>query len=692
MLSVFFSLSYTSRFFCNFIVELKLIVMRSLLFCIITFLLIPAYSIAQYNYSTSNKKAIKAYEEALQSFNRMDYTTAVDLMQKSIKADDKFIEAHIVLAEIYIEMSNRNNAIESYKNTIKINPDFFPGLYSSLAQLEMMENEFESAKLHLEKYLSYNNLKPISISQAKRKLESCNFAIEAFKNPVPFNPVNLGDNINTEYDEYWPTLTADEQTLIITRLIPKDLITDSSPAKEYTEDKEPVPTNQQSLPGLSNVQEDFYISIKENDFWSKAVNAGEPLNTKGNEGAQTILVDGRIMYFTACNRSDGKGRCDIYSSAKKNGEWTEAINLGSPINSGYWEAQPSISPDGKTLYFVSNRDGGHGQKDIWVSNLMEDGRWSKPINPGKNVNSSGQEQSPFIHPDNKTLYFASDGRIGMGGFDLYKVSRNDDGTWSKPVNIGYPINTTFDEIGLIVNAKGNRAFFSSDRLSEKGRDIFEFELYKEARPNPVSYIKGKVFDSKNQKKLEAKFELISLESNEIIMQAESDPNTGEFLVCIPTDNDYALNVSKEGYLFYSDNFELKGVHEILNPYLKDVALNPITPGEKIILKNIFYTTDSYELIDKSVAELTKLLEFMNNNPSLKIEISGHTDNVGTTEYNIELSNNRAKSVYNYLIENGINQERLTYKGYGETQPISTNETELGKAENRRTEMKILSSN
>ncbi len=664
--------------------------MRSLLFCVVVFLLIPAYSIAQYNYSTSNKKAINAYEEALQSFNRMDYTTAVISMQKAIKADDKFIEAHIVLAEIYIENGERKNAISTYKKTIDIDPDFFPGLYSSLAQLEMMENEFKSAKLHLEKYLSYNNLKPISISQAKRKLESCNFAIDAIKNPVPFNPVNLGDSINTEYDEYWPTLTADEQTLIITRLIPKDLIEDPISGNIYKNEKELVSTNRQKLPGLNNVQEDFYISLKENDFWSKAINAGEPLNTKGNEGAQTILVDGRIMYFTACNRSDGKGRCDIYSSTKKNGKWTEAVNLGSPVNSGFWEAQPSISSDGQTLYFVSNRDGGNGQKDIWISNIMEDGRWSKPINPGENINSAGQEQSPFIHPDNKTLYFASDGKIGMGGIDLYKVTRNDDGTWSEPINLGYPINTTFDEIGLIVNARGDRAFFSSDRLSEKGRDIFEFELYKEARPNPVSYIKGKVFDSENRKRLKAHFELISLESNEIIMQAESDPNTGEFLVCIPTDNDYALNVSKEGYLFYSDNFELKGEYEILDPYLKDVALNPIKPGEKIILKNIFYTTDSYELIDKSIAELTKLLEFMNNNPGLKIEISGHTDNVGTTEYNKELSNNRAKSVYNYLIENGINPEKLTYKGYGESEPVSTNETELEKAKNRRTEIKILS--
>jgi len=310
------------------------------------------------------------------------------------------------------------------------------------------------------------------------------------------------------------------------------------------------------------------------------------------------------MYFTACNRPDGKGRCDIYFSEKKDNAWTEPININSPVNTSAWEAQPSISPDGKTLYFVSNREGGQGQKDIWMSTLLANGNWTKPINLGNNINSTGQEQSPFIHPDNRTLYFASNGLTGMGGFDLFKTVRNEDGTWSDPINLGYPINTTFDEIGLIVNAEGNRAFYSSDRLSNKGRDIFEFELYKEARPNPVSYIKGKVFDAQSKKMLKANFELISLETNELIMQAESDKSTGEFIVCIPTDNNYALNVSKDGYLFYSDNFELKGVYEISDPYLKDIALNPIKLGEKIVLRNIFFATDSFILEMKSKVELS----------------------------------------------------------------------------------------
>lgn len=634
----------------------------------------PFVVFGQYKYSTSNKKAIKAYEEAISLYNKYDFDSAIDQMKKAVKADDKFTEAYIVLAEIYIDKGDKKNAIESYKNVININPEFFPELYLPLAQLEMMESQFPAAKIHLEKYISYNTIKPASRSIASKMLKSCNFAIKAMENPVPFNPINLGDSINTEFDEYWPSLTADEQTLLITRLLPKKRMPDGR-----------VPEK-----NMNNYQEDFFIAVKKNDFWQNAINAGKALNTADNEGAQSISVDGKLMYYTACSRSDGKGRCDIYVSRNTKDGWSEGINIESPVNSKYWEAQPSISPDGKTLYFVSNREGGLGQKDIWYSNMRDDGTWSKPVNLGENINTSGVEQSPFIHPDNKTLYFSSEGRIGMGGFDIYKVTKNSDGTWGEPVNLGYPINTVANEIGLIVNAKGDVAMFSSDRIPENGKDIFEFELYKEARPQAVSYLKGIVFDKKSKHKLQAKFELINLETNKIVMQAQSDALNGEFLVCIPSDNDYALNVSKAGYLFYSDNITLKGTFEITEPFLKDIALNPIKVGEKLVLKNIFYETDSYELDKKSIVELTKLLDFLVNNPGLKIEISGHTDNVGATEYNLNLSMNRSKSVYNYLIEHGILQSRLEYKGYGEKQPIQLNETEGGRAENRRTEIKIIS--
>ena len=624
-------------------------------------------------YSTSNKKAIKSYQKALTAYQNYDFTTAEEAMLKAIKSDNNFIEAHIVLSEIYIDKKEFANAIESYRNVIRINPDFFPQLYFSLAELEMMVNDFLMAKQHLQKFLSYKSIKPDIRIAAKKKLRSCKFAMNAIQNPVPFNPENLGDSINTQYDEYWPSLTADEQTLLMTRLMPRN----------------PANTNKNLKKNSRNYQEDFYIAVKENGFWKKAIDAGKTLNTRYNEGAQTISVDGKQMYYTACQRSKGKGSCDIYVSVLQPQGWSKSENIGSPVNTSSWEGQPSISPDGQTLYFVSNRSGGSGGKDIWYSNLRSDGTWSKPVNLGKSINTSADEQSPFIHSDNKTLYFASAGKTGMGGFDLFKSTRNNEGDWDEAVNLGYPINTTSNEVGLIVNAQGDKALFASDRNKNQGKDIYQFELYKEARPNPVSYLKGITFDKETKQKLQAKFELINLETNKLVMQSISDEYTGEFLICIPTNNDYALNVTAPGYLFYSDNFTLKGIYNISKPYLKNIALNPIKVGERLVLRNIFFETDSYILDKKSLVELTKLTKFLERNPSLVVEISGHTDNVGTSKYNQSLSQNRAKSVYQYLIDNEINSNRLKYKGYGETQAISSNNTEKGRAENRRTEIKIL---
>ncbi|HAN18197.1 MAG: hypothetical protein A2X13_07560 [Bacteroidetes bacterium GWC2_33_15] len=655
-----------------------------ILSCLISFTIT-----AQNKYSTTNKKAIKFYEDALMALNQYDFPKGTELLQKAIKSDESFIEPYIVLAEVNADNSKFDDAINYYKKAIEIDPEFFPGVYLSLAKLEMKQSEFEPAKDHIEKFLLSKNIRVEKQSEARKLIESCDFAINAMENPVPFNPVNLGDSINSKYSEYWPSVTADGSTLVITRMLPvKDennkFITEANTPEELFISN-PMAANKV----FEMFQEDFYVSYKENNHWKYALNIGKPINTNQSEGAQSLTSDGFVMYFTACNRPNGKGRCDIYKSVQVGGYWDEPLNIGSPVNTSSWESQPSVSPDGKTLYFISDRASGYGGKDIWMSNLLPNGTWSIPQNLGEKINTPGDEQSPFIHADNQTLYFSSNGKAGMGGSDLYKTSRNTDGSWSEPMNIGYPINTTYDEIGLIVSAKGDKAYFSSDRFANHGRDIFEFDLYQEARPIPVSYLKGIVYDSETKNKLAAHIELINLETKEVIMQAESDKISGKFLICIPANNDYALNVSKENYLFYSDNFSLKGIFEYSNPFLKDVELNPIKPGQKIILRNIFYAKDSYELEDKSITELTKLLDFLNNNPALNIEISGHTDNSGSNEYNVTLSEKRALSVVNYLIKNNISKTRLSYKGYGESQPVGSNDTENGRANNRRTEIMIL---
>jgi outer membrane protein OmpA-like peptidoglycan-associated protein len=509
----------------------------------------------------------------------------------------------------------------------------------------------------------------VSLEESAREIiTSCDFAIHAMENPVPFEPENLGPNINSENDEYWPSLSADESIMVFTMLLPIDA-------------RNPVTR--------ANRQEDLYYSRYEDGAWQPARNAGRPLNTYDNEGAQSISGNGRFMVFTACGRDDGYGLCDLYFSVWEKGSWSIPVNMGPAINSQHSEKQPTLSADGRSVYFTSDRPGGLGQYDIWMSSRLPDGNWSHPVNLGANINSRVFDQSPFIHPDNKTLYFSSTGWPGMGGFDIYMSRRINDSTWSKPMNLGYPINTHHHEEGLIVNAKADMAYFSSTRLSGRGRDIFSFALYKEAQPNRVSYMKGKVFDSQSKKPLEAHFELIDLETRKKVIESNSEPGNGEFLVVIPVDADYALNVSRPAYLFHSENFAFDKIYSRNEPFLKDISLNPIEIGERIVLRNVFYETDSFALDSKSLVELDKVVVFMESNPALIVEIGGHTDNTGSKEHNLWLSGKRAGEVSAYLVAGGILQERIKFRGYGMGDPVATNETEEGRAHNRRTELKVL---
>ena len=594
------------------------------------------YMVAQNIPRTSSNKALKHYNDGKQHYGFYAFDDAISELRQAIKTDSEFIDAHLLLAEICFDVKNYPLAIESYRNVVRIDVDFFPMAMFNLAHLERLSGFYESAKDHFEQFLAMDSGNEKRRAEAVMGINNCEFSIEALKNPVPFNPKNLGSAINSEYDEYWPSITADGLTLVVTVQIPKK-------------------TRSTGM-GL-NMQEDFFISRYENGQWLPKKNMGKPINSELNEGAQSLSADGHFMFYTACNRPDGLGSCDIYYSSWLGDGWSLPRNIGKPINTSSWDAHPSISPDGKTLYFCSRRPGGKGSIDLWRSTLTEDGYWGEAENLGDKINTPGDEMSPFIHPDNQTLYFSSNGLPGLGDFDLFVTRMNGKGEWEEPKNLGFPINTHGEEMGLIVNAKGNKAYFSSTRLTNAGKDIFEFEL-------------------------------ISLLSKEIIMEAYSDPR-GEFLVCIPTNQDYALNVSREGYLFYSDNFSLSGMREITDPFLKDVPLQPIMTGKSIILKNIFYETDSYFLLPKSEAELDKVIQFLEKNPDIRVEISGHTDNVGTAEYNQTLSENRAKSVYKYLVDHQIDPGRLVFRGYGLSRPIDSNESDAGRAMNRRTELKIL---
>ncbi len=622
------------------------------------------------NLSTASRKAQKLFLQANERYQLREYQQALELVDKAIDEDSNFAEAWGLKGDMAAEQRDIEGAIANYDKAVLLLPDMDYNLYVILGNLKLMTGRYAEAKAKYEKYLSYNKGPTNRRWQTEENILKCNYGTEMMAHPVPFNPKNLGDSINTIHDEYINAISSDKQTLWFTRRLPTGAI---------------VPN------GSDAIEEDFYFSHLSGDTsWMRTLNLGPPINTRGNEGAISISPDGQLLFFAACQRDDGFGSCDIYWSWKMGNRWSIPRNLGPTVNSETWDSQPSFSSDGKTLYFASKRGGGKGSSDIWKSELLPNGDWTLPVNLGDSINTAGEEQNPFIHPDDQTLYFASKGHQGMGGLDLFYTRKELDGSWGKPVNLGYPINTYADEITLIVNSTGEIAYISSDKYGGKGRqDIYSFPLYKEAQPNPVTYMKGIVYDKESGNRLQAFFELTDLFRNQLVVQATSDPIDGSFLVCLPTDRNYALNVSRDGYLFYSDNFVLTGIREQAKPFLKNIPLQPIKVGETVVLKNIFFDTDKFELKPESFAELEKLLGLLQKNPSLKIEISGHTDIRGSEEHNLELSKNRAKAVSDYLVNHGIAQACMTYAGYGFSKPIDSNDTDEGRANNRRTEFRIV---
>ncbi len=635
---------------------------------IILFLFISFTSYSQTDYSSNNKKAIEFFEIGIGYYNKGDLENAKRFIQFALEKDPSFIEPYLLLADLENEQLHFNDEITAFKKVIEINPDFNPKIYFFVAKSEMKIGNYDDAVTHLQKCISSATDTSI-LNSAKQLFVNAEFGASAVKHPVPFNPVNIGDFVNTEFKDYWPSLTADENTMMFTVQLP---------------------TKYKSLNGKVLMQEDFFITYKNEDgTWSPSMNVGSPLNTEDNEGAQGISADGRFLFYTACNRKEDFGSCDIYYSKRMGNKWSSPINIGPPISTKYWESNPSPSSDGRVLFLASGgRPDSKGGRDIYMAKRNDDGSWSEPVNLGDSINTAKNEYAPSIHPDGKTLYFSSDGWPGMGGQDIFYSRLKKDGTWSTPKNLGYPINTFVDDFGLIVNAHGNLAMYSSNRNGSRDWDIFQFELYPEARPQVVTWVKGVVYDVITKQKLEADVEMLELETSETVSCLKSDPVTGSYLACIPAEKNYALNVSKKGYVFYSGNFSLEGITDFTKPYKLDIPLTPIKPGVAVVLKNIFFDTDLSNLKTESKAELSKLISFLKENQRVSIEIGGHTDNVGSQEHNIKLSQNRAKSVLNYLVEHGITATRLSFKGYSFSKPIATNDTEEGRALNRRTEFII----
>ncbi len=668
-------------------------------FFIFSILFLSSCSVAQH-YSTKNKKAIKLFEKGRNTPSESidpvshtpNYRLGLKYLNEAIEKDPSFWEAHMVAGEFAEIIGDYPQAIDHFEKALAIDPQLNTtgSTYFYLANLQQSVGDYEKAIQNVQTFQNFRNANPDLVRKSYKIQADCEFAMEAIKNPLKFNPINIGQGINTSQPEYFPTITVDGKTILFTRRVK-----DGRVRGEFKE------------------QEDFFVSqLSDRNIWQKAVAMPQNVNTVNNEGAPTISADGRSLIFVACpsftdakdygNGRKGRGSCDLFYTKKLGSRWTDPINLPGKVNSFSWESQPSLSADGKTLYFirrVSQRGQPH-DSDIFVSHLQEDGTWGVPQRLPDYINTPEKEESVLIHPDGKTLYFASRGHVGMGGSDLY-ISRMDaNGKWSKPENLGYPINTKYDENSLMVSPDGEIAFFASDREGGFGDlDIYFFEMPESIRPTKTLYFEGLVYDINTRQPLEGEFQLIDLETGKEVVFSMADKLTGEFMVSLPINKDYALNVNYPGYAFFSQNFNMTNP-ENLEAIHMDVPMVPLTNNsDAIVLANVFFDLNKSTLRKESYIELDKLVSFLKENPSIKIEIGGHTDARGDAQKNMLLSINRAKSVYEYVIAKGIDAKRLTYSGYGSTKPIFTEEKikkmqnqkekEDAHQANRRTEYKII---
>jgi outer membrane protein OmpA-like peptidoglycan-associated protein/tetratricopeptide (TPR) repeat protein len=610
-----------------------------------------------------NKKAVQLYNQAMERAQDGNLTMAAGLLLKCIETDSKYLDAYLSLAGVYGQLKIYKSSIAWYEKAFAQDTAYTIEYKLPYSIQLAGSGEFEKALNAINELLYKKPPKNENALKTYQYRKRCyEFAVDYAKKNAGSNyvfaPKNLGSSINTSESEYFPSLSIDGKELVFTRRV-------------------------------NDNNEDFYYSkLKSGGEWDKAKPMEGEVNTPANEAAQNISQDGQWLVFTADGRQQGFGGFDIYISYSTPQGWSEAFNVGGKINSDQWDSQPCLSPDKRDLYFASRRFGGYGGSDIYVSHMQTNGKWGEPENLGPDINSSADEQCPFIHADNQTLYFTSPFWQGYGDDDIFYVRKGPDGKWGKPVNLGYPINTISREGTLFIAADGKTAYYASDRSDSKGgTDIYSFELREDVRPHKTLWVKGQVFDKKTTKGLPSSIELIELSTKQLISKVQTDEN-GNYLVTLPVGKDYAFNVNRKGYLFYSDNFLLTN-NSPDSSYEKNIGLQPLEVNATIVLNNVFFDVNKFELKTESQVEMDKLVQLLKDNPTLKIQISGHTDNVGKPTDNLALSNNRAKAVVNYLVANGIAALRLSAKGFGETQPIADNKTEDGRANNRRTEMKVV---
>jgi OmpA-OmpF porin, OOP family len=634
---------------------------------IIYLLLHTSFLQAQTQLSSNNKKAIEWYKLADNYRARGQLLEAEDLLKQSISKDKDFLEAHHRLGLVYKQLRKFTEAEISFMRALDLarDPRKRTVVLAELADITIRRGDYAATKKYANELIGLDQWDRNRVAHAKFLLKCADYAMQNEAKASDLNPQPLPDLINSFATQYFPVLTANQQQLFFTR----------------------------RLGFTGNDDEDIVVSIKDAaGNWTQPRSVSENINSTNNEGTCTISADGRKLIFTSCAGRRGYGSCDLFQSIRQGDNWSAPVNLGPNINSAAWESQPSLSADGRTLYFVSDRPGGFGQRDIYVAELGEDGNWQKARNLGPDINTPLDEVSPFIHANGQTLYFASTGHVGYGGYDIF-FTEKDGKRWLNPQNLGAPVNNFEDQLSLFITSDGKKAYYSHEeeiKSRQFASVLYTFDVPASMQvQNKTLTVSGKIADKFDLKPLEASIELRNVADNQLISVFQSDVITGEYISVITEGARYALYVERDGYLFQSKAFDYEKGSE-LKPLVIDFLLDRAATGARITLNNIFFEFNSYELNAESLTEIEKIAGFLQKYPKMRIEIAGHTDNVGQDNFNLTLSENRAKSVYNALINSGINANLLSYKGYGSSRPQSSNDSEEGRSLNRRIEFSIIS--
>lgn len=633
--------------------------------------------------STDNKKALELYNKGTDK-KKYQQGERMAFLKQALELEPDYVAANFAMGEELVKYALLNKppdyspSVPYFTAVVKACPHYHsdPYFYIGISSPDPAE-----AMQYLQKYVDFkdDDSKKFAknyddlLYEAKQKLKAAKFYKELYANKVPFNP-RMVEGLSTNFSEYLALISPDNQLAFFTRRMPVKQDINSAVASE------------------DNMREFFIMSHRQaNGIFETGSPMPRPFNVGRNEGGPTITIDNKHLYFTICNSAED---CELYTSDFADGKWGEIKSMGIVNDPSAYNGQPTISSDGQTLYFASNRPGGIGGCDIYKTVKNAEGNWSAATNLGPNINTTGDEKTPFIHSDSHTLYFSSTGWPGVGGFDIFYSRIDSNGKWTEPKNIGYPINSEADDLGFFVSTDGKTGYFCSDDPTRAngsnlgGYDIYQFDLYKEARPDKVAFLKGNTTDNNGNALTGATVTITDAKTHKVAAVMNDTVNASfAAVVSVSENQQYVITVNKNGYAFNSGVITAKDTFTG-KPEKLDFNMKPISVGGSYVLNNIYYKTSSAQLETISLAVVKEFAQYMKVNPTIKVKIAGYTDNTGNEKDNQSLSSDRAFTVMQALTREGIKPDRLSFQGYGAANPVASNDTEAGRQKNRRTEFII----